>query len=167
MVKPIEIIYTIEGEVKGETATTSIKLAATELAAKISGFAVAFATLLNNIIFGKILSAVYVIDIDISAVTSNTFTPAADVEEIAALQFRAGQYLTDVNVPGLSELDVLADTHLVDQASTSIAALISMLEDGIAVTGGTVTFCDEGEEDIDTLVYAKEEKRNSGKRRKS
>lgn len=167
MVKPIEIVYTIVGEVPSETATTSIKLAATEVLAKIQGFAVAFATLLNNITLGKILSAVFVIDVDISALTGNLELPASDVEEIAALQFQAGSYFTDVSVPGLSELDVLADTHEIDQAETDWANFLDAMINGVPVTGGTMLFTDNGEELITGLVYAREEKRNSGRRRKS
>lgn len=162
----VSLVYTIEDAAKGKS-TTQIFLDQADTLARLLGFGSAFATLLNNAIMGKILDAYLVFDVDVSGLSNNTLSDASDVEEIAAFEFatETGDRVK-CNVPALQEAKVLAETHELDTADTDVAALIAMFEDGLAVTGGTIEPCDIGEVDIVDTFFAREQFRNSGKRRK-
>ncbi|HEY9658563.1 MAG TPA: hypothetical protein V6C65_08945 [Allocoleopsis sp.] len=165
---PVNLIYTIEGDTQGEKSTTSLSLFDGNLLDSLQKFAVAFATILNSAIMGKILDAFLVFDVDISGLTGNTLSDASDVEEVAAFEFgTAENNRIKLNIPGLQEAKVIADTHELDTADTDVAAIIAMMEDGLAVTGGTIEPCDIGEDDIVDTFFAREQFRNSGSRRKA
>lgn len=162
---PIEIVYTIEDRRK-RTATTSVKLGSGETKTRVGLFAVAFADVIDNLINGIIRSAVAFLNVDISGLTSNTATSDSDVEEIAAASFKTGiNTKVDVNIPAVLETLVDNDTGNLNLAAGAVAAFVTMMEDGIAVTGGTIIPCDIGEEDGLQLVYFRERSRNSGTRK--
>jgi len=164
---PVNLVYTIEGDKDGEYSTTSLTLWDGNLIASLQGFAVAFATLLNNTIMGKILSAFLVFEVDISGLTGNTVSDAADVEEIGAFEFATTEgNRVKLNIPALQEALVVANTHDLDTAETEISAVITMMEDGLAVTGGTIEPCDIGMDDIVDTYFSREQFRNSGRRRR-
>lgn len=161
-----DIIYTVVGNNPKKKATTSVHLVDSLTLALVQGFAAALATILNNVIIGKILSAVANWGVDISGLTGNTVVGTSDVEEIASFEF----YTTEMNpvrmnIPGLLEAVVLPLTNELDPEDIRVQAVISMFEDGIAVTGGTVTPCDAGEDLIAMLSYAREGSKNSGSSR--
>ncbi len=165
---PVNLIYTIEGDTQGEKSTTSLTLWDGNLLDSLQKFGVAFATILNNAIMGKILDAFLVFDVDISGLTGNTLSDASDVEEIGAFEFgTAENNRIKLNLPGLQEAKVIADTHELDTADSDIAAIIAMMEDGLSVTGGTIEPCDIGGDDIVDTFFAREQFRNSGSRRKA
>jgi hypothetical protein len=70
-----------------------------------------------------------------------------------------------VNVPGIAESNVLAGSDDLDIIDLTVAAFITAMETGIAVTGGTISPCDVNEDTIIDTVYAREQFRASGKRR--
>jgi hypothetical protein len=162
---PIEIVFTVEDRRK-KTATTSIKLAEVESKARVNLFAVAWANVVDNIITGVIRSAVAILGVNISALTSNIATNDSDVEEIASAQFRsdAGTKV-EINIPAVLETLVNNDTGDLEPSAPQVAAFLAMMEDGIAVTGGTIIPCDIGEEGNLVNVYFRERSRNSGTRK--
>ena len=165
MAKPIEIIYTIEDRRK-RTATTSVKVGSGETKGRVTLFAVAFADAIDNLMNGIIRSAVALLSVDISGLTSNTATNDSDVEEIAAASFTSGVGTkVDVNIPAVLETLVNNDTGNLDDTSAAYQAFRTMMETGIAVTGGTIVPCDIGEETGLELDYFRERSRNSGKRK--
>lgn len=164
----VTLVYEIVGNKPAETSTTSVHLFDGSLLESLTGFAVAFATILNNVITGKILSAALVFDIDISGVSGNVAEVYSDVEEVAGFFFETESQGNPVylGIPSLIETVVLDETHDLDQVATNVAAVIAMMEDGIAVTGGTIRPSDIGEDLIDEVVYAREQAKNSGARKK-
>jgi len=125
----------------------------------------ALAALIDPLVGGIISLASFVTGVDISALTSNTATATSDVEEVGAFKFSsAAGFPVVVNIPGLDELQVAAGSDELDQAHPDIAAFITMMTSGIAVTGGTIIPCDIAESDIVTLDYARENFRASGRR---
>ncbi len=164
----VKLVYEIVGNKPNETATTSVRLVDGSLLENLKLFAVAFATILNNFIGGKILSAALLFDVDISGVLANTAEVYSDVEEIAGFGFTTPEGTkTVLNIPSLIETVVVDESHELNQVATNVAAVIAMMEDGIAVTGGTIIPTDIGELDGLTLDYAREQAKASGKRRKS
>lgn len=166
MARPTEIIYEIEGAKLGEKSTTSVKLENTVTLSQTTTFAAAYATAINNLIGGVIRRATAFYLANITGLTANSIIASSDVEEIAAFQFRTSAGRTvDFNLPCMDESYVEAGSHELDQADSEVAAIITMFEDGIAVTGGTIQPCDIGEESIVSTVYARERFRSSGSRR--
>lgn len=165
---PVKLIYSIEGDTQGEYSSTSVTLWDGNLLASLQGFGVAFATLLNATIMGKILDAHLVFEVDISGLTGNTLSDASDVEEVAAFEFATAENnRVKLNIPGLQEALVVSDTHELDTTDAGIAAVITMMEDGLAVTGGTIEPCDIGGDDLVDTFFSREQFRNSGARRKA
>ena len=161
-----ELIFEVE-DASGDKATTSVKVISTTTVTLMEGFASGFATALNNIIAGKILSAAASLGVDISALTGNGVGDLADVEHIGKFEFLSLLgFRTKLNIPALSEITLGATTSdSLDQAQVSIAALIAAMEDGVSVTGALIQPCDIGESDLVSVVFAREAFRNSGARR--
>jgi len=125
----------------------------------------ALAQLVDPLVGGIIALASFVTGVDISALTSNSATATSDVEEIGSFKFTSSAgFPVIVNVPGINELYVAAGSDEMNQAEPDIAAFITMMTSGIAVTGGTIIPCDVAEFDLVTLDYARENFRASGRR---
>lgn len=163
---PIEIITTIEDR-SGDKATTSVYVLDASTVANLNTFAPAWATALNNFIFGKILSMIALILPTITGLTNNTLLDSSDVEHKGKFVFRAQNGIKlECNIPALDEAVVSAySSDTLDQTNTEVAAFIAAMETGITVTGGTISPCDIGESSIASVVFAREAFTNSGKRR--
>lgn len=161
----IEIIYTIVDS-SGEPATTSVKVADETTIAGLNGFAVGWANALNDIIRGAIRNAIAHLLVNITGLTSNTIISSSDVEHLGKFQFlTAAGRRVEVNVPCIAEFTV--DTDVADEMDTAqadVAAFLSMMEDGISVSGALIQPCDIGGEDIVSTAFAREGARNSGRR---
>lgn len=164
MSSAVQIIYTVQDD-DGDTSTTTIHTPTGFTLAQWGEFGSAMATLLDAILAGKIINADICFGVDISGLTSNTALSTSDREEIGAFQFRTLQgYKVNVNIPGLDELVVASGSDDLDQADPDVAAFITAMESGVAVTGGTVSPCDIAEDDIVSTVFARERFRSSGSR---
>lgn len=164
---PIEVITTIEDR-SGDKATTSVWVLDASTLANLNTFAPAWATAINNIIYGKILSIVARIIPTIVGLSNNTLLETADVEHKGKFVFRTNvtQTKVEVNIPCLDEAAVSAyGSDELDQTNPEVAAFIAAMETGIAVTGGTISPCDVGEISISEIYYAREAFANSGRRR--
>lgn len=161
----IKLVFEVE-DATGDKSSTSVNLVSTSTVALITGFAVGFATALNNLIAGVIRSAAAVVGVDISALTGNLVGANSDVEHIGKFEFLSEDgFRMKVNVPALSEVTLGATTSdSLNQAQADIAAFIAAMEDGINVTGALIVPCDVGESDITNVVFAREAFRNSGAR---
>lgn len=162
---PIDVIYTLEDR-KGKQATTSVKLADATTETNVTTFGVGFGLLADAIVNGVIRAITAVYQVDISSIGNNTPSASSDVEEIGAFEFvTANGNRVKLNIPGINENLVVNETGNLDLTETAIANIITMMEDGIAVTGGTVSPCDIGEDDIVGTLFARERSRNSGARK--
>jgi len=163
---PIEIITTIQDR-SGDQATTSVKVLDSSTKAQLIAFAPLWATALNDLIFGKIVSmAAWILGSTIG-ITNNGGALNSDVEHIGKFQFRTvSNVRVSVNIPALDEDVVSAyDSDELDQSSTEVAAFIGAMETGITTAGGNISPCDIGEVSIIDVVLAREAFKNSGKRR--
>lgn len=162
----IEIVYTIEDR-SGTKGTSSVRIADDPTIAGLKGFAESWATMINNLTLGKVLSAVAHLLANITGLTSNTIAPSSDVEHLGKFQFiTASGIRMNVNIPALAEAAVGADTaDELNQAQADVAAFLAAMEDGILVGAATIQPCDIGEEDIVGTVFSREGARNSGARR--
>lgn len=167
MPTPIEITFTIVDR-RSREATTSVKLGSSEVKSRVQLFAVAWANAIDNLIGGVIRNAIATLYPDISAITSNTATNDSDVEEILSCYFASSPQLrTEFNVPAILETLIINETGYADEAAPAIQALLTMMEDGIAVTGGNILPCDVGGVGPIENIYLRERSRNSGTRKKS
>jgi len=163
---PIEVVTTIEDR-SGDKATTSVHVLDASTIANLATFAPAWATALNLVIFGKIISMAAILRPSMGSLSNNTATSESDVEHVGKFVFRAQNGVrVECNIPALDEDAVAAyGSDELDQSDTNIAAFIAAMETGISVTGGTISPCDNGESSIALTVFAREAFKNSGKRR--
>lgn len=59
-------------------------------------------------------------------------------------------------IPGVLETQIISGSGDADQADVDVAAAISLFEDGVAVTGGTLTFTNDRQHDITAIQTATE-----------
>lgn len=125
----------------------------------------ALAVLLDSVT-GAIITAIKnIIGVDVSALTDNLVGVLSDVEEVGEFIGLTGQNRKVlINIPGINSTFSVAGSDDLDVTDPDIAAFISMMEDGIAVSGGTVIPCDIAENDVVSVVTARERVRNSGAR---
>lgn len=161
----LKLVYEVE-DASGDKSSTSVNLISSTTIALATGFAVGFATALNNLIAGVIRSCAAVVGVDISGLTGNGVGVNSDVEHVGKFEFLSlAGFRVKVNVPALSEALLGATvSDSLDQAQVNIAAFIAAMEDGISVTGALITPSDVGESDVTNVVFAREAFRNSGRR---
>lgn len=165
MAAPV-IIFTIRDN-KGKTSTTEVKIPTGIDIDNMIEFAQDLAGLLDAITNGQIISVGIGISVDLSALGLTAAAGStADVEEKGQFQFQTvGGYYTTVNVPAISDTDVVDGSDVLDQTDADIAAFIAAMTAGLTLTdASTVQPTDSREDDITTLVYARERFRASGKR---
>lgn len=161
----VAVTYTFTDD-SGESATTDIHVPNVFSISQYTEFARAMANLLDNVVSGRVSSCELTFFSDISGLTGNNAQSGSDVEEIGAFQFRTAEGRpVNVNIPGINESMVEANSDDLDQLDADIAAFTGAMLNGVAVAAGTAIPCDVDEADLTTLVYAREQFRASGKRR--
>lgn len=164
MALAFEIIIEYEDE-DGDRATHAVEIPTTFTIAQYTEFAQALVQLKDAVSLCRISNCSLGVSADLSGLSNNLLDESADVEDVGAFQFLSAEnFPVNVNIPGLSEVVVAAGSDDIDQAHVNVAPFITAMEDGIAVTGGTIIPCDIGEEDIISLVFARENFRPSGRR---
>lgn len=157
---PFEIIYTVY-DAKNKSATTSVKVPTTFALADYIEFGQSMASLLGAIAAGNVRSADFCLPIDISGFTNNTVSPLSDVEEIGAFEFVTAEgNRVKLNIPGCPDGTTILDSDALDETDPQVAAIITMMEDGL---GGT-TPCDIGGDDVVDTLFARERSRSTGRR---
>lgn len=166
MAVAFELIYEVEDD-SGDVATTTVKVPTGFSLTQYGEFGAALATALDAILAGKVIGADICTNVDVSAIVGNSATQDSDVEEVGSFQFATSEgRKVNVNLPTFDEVNhVAAGTDDIDQANGNVTNFISAMENGLATTGGTIAPCDVGEDDIDTVVFAREKFRSSGRRR--
>jgi len=156
-----EVVYEFV-DASGDRAESAVKIPTTFSLPQYTEFARAMATLVNNIVGGIVSRAGLRVAIDVSGLTGNVVDSSSDVEDVGAFQFTtaAGRPVR-VNIPGINESKVLAGSDDLDVVDADIAAFVTAMESGIAVTAGTIPPTDVAEDDIDTLVFARERFRST------
>jgi hypothetical protein len=160
-----EVIYSIEDD-SGDVSTTSIKLLPGNTLVQYNAFAVGMATLIDALVDGKTFGADLAVSVDLSGLSTNLLVGAADVEEVGAFQFTTTENrIVNLNVPGIVENLTLAGSDDLDVTHASVGGIITAMETGIAVTGGTIAPCGKGEDSITIVKSARERFRSSGSRK--
>jgi hypothetical protein len=163
---PIELIATVEDK-SGDKGTTSIFVPTSTTLTQLNAFSPLWATALNDMIYGVIRSIQALYSASVAAITDNAGSLTADVEHVGKFQFRtvSGDFV-NISVPCLDEGTIGGfSSDELDQTEAEVAAFIAAMESGIAVTGGTISPCDIGEQSISTVIFAREAFRNSGARK--
>lgn len=161
MAVAFEVVYELTDE-SGGKAETAIKLPTSFTLTQFTEFGRAMALLVNNIVEGIVSGAGLRVAVDISGLTGNILDASADVEDVGAFQYAtADNRPVRLNVPGISETMVIAGSDDLDTAHVNIAALNTAMISGIAVTAATIQPTDIAEEDIETLVFARERFRST------
>lgn len=157
---PFEIVYTVRDS-GNNTSTSSVKIPETFALADYIEFGQDFMVLAGAIMRGQVLSAELCLDVDVSALTSNTVSALSDVQEIGAFEFVTAEgNRVKLNIPGCPDIKTIAGTNTLDPTDPQVATIITMMEDGL--TG--VQPCDIGGDDIVEMLFAREHRRSSGRR---
>lgn len=160
---PNSIVITIS-DADGDVAKTAFYVADASLAA-YNEISPDLADLVDNIIYGKVEGAQLRALADVSALIANTAEDTSDVGDVGQFQFRTvDNRPVRVNVPGLDETKVAVNSDDINQADANVAAFITAMVAGIAVTGGTIQPCNVGEDSILSVEFARERFRNRGAR---
>lgn len=157
MAAAVKIVYSIKDN-KGKISRCEVKVPTGLTLAQYSEFAVDMGTLIDAITNGQIVNVGIAFTVDISS-AGYTAAPGStsDVEEKGQFMFNAGLWKTVVNVPCISDTDVISGSDLLDTTDVDIAAFISGMTAGLTLVDLTVVQpCDERETDISSLEYARE-----------
>jgi len=160
------IIFTFRDR-KGKTATTEFKIPTGITLANMVEFAQDMASLIDPITNCQIINVSIGVRVDTSALgLTGAAGATADVEEKGVFQFTTAlNTYTTVNIPGISDTDVVDGSDELDTSDAEIAAFIAGMTGGLTLTDtSTVQPTDAREEDITAIVFARERFRSSGKR---
>jgi len=162
MAEPIEVVATYQDQANKKSTNTSY-IADGLTIAQIEEGLQGFAQLIDDVTNALINGIDFSISIDGSGLTGNVAGGTSDVEEVAEFISRtaAGREVR-MNIPATNDTASVAGSDDLDQTDTDVAAIVSLLEDGLSVTGGTIIPSDVDENDIIEVVTARERVRNSG-----
>lgn len=163
---PFIIVFTLRDAANND-ATTEVKIPDSFTLSDYTEFGAGMATAINDFVRGRIMKAELCLPIDVSGFTGNTISILSDVEEIGAFEFVTAQgNRVKLNIPGCPDGVTLPNSNTLDEADAQVATIITAMEDGLAVTGGTASPCDIGGDDIVDTLFARENFRSSGTRKK-
>ena len=151
----------------GKRATAGYHVIAALTKAQYEEAGQALALLLDAFTNGIVESASMTIPVDLSALTGNVAEENSDVEEGAELGMVTvdGQPVSMI-IPSPKQAYFIEGSDDLDTSDPILAAVISMLENGLAVTGGTIQPTDVAEVDLTQVTRARKITRPSGTRRK-
>jgi hypothetical protein len=151
------LTYTIQ-DAKGANSVSKINFPDSVDIAILKMFASSTATMINNLIKGKIIDAGIGIQVDLSGATIRA-TPDAnsDVEEGARFNWRtAVGALTNFRLPTFDEAFFVDGTKLVDTADPAVDAFVQRILQGQTQGLINVSPTDDRGSDIDELAAARE-----------
>jgi hypothetical protein len=166
MAHAIQVIYTIKDN-KGKLATCTVKVPTGLTVEDYVEFAQEMGTLVVNMTTGQIVNVGVAITVDILPGWPTEPGLTSDVEEKGSMQYMAaGNWRTGVKLPTLSELLVTDGSDNLDLADAAVLAFNNAMIDGINLPVGLVLVAptDARENQIESLVFAREVFRASGKR---
>lgn len=146
-------------DAKGKTSFTKVRVPTGFTISQYIEAAQAIAQLIANISNCQMTRASFCVGLDLSGATIK-LNPSglSDVFQKAYFQFFAlgNAFRTKLKLPAFSEVKVVAGSDAVDTADPDVAAFVSAMENGIVVTGGTISPSDSRVNDISTIDYARE-----------
>lgn len=157
------ILYSIADE-ENKQSTMQVNVPQTTSFADVTIFASEMAKLIDPLISGYITRIGVAFSVSIPAGLASVASSISDVEEGAKFQWRTalGNF-TSFRIPTFLDSLISPGSNAVDTGEANVAALIAATQGGIDLTAatppgsGTIAPCDQREEDITTLVTAKEQ----------
>lgn len=144
---------------KGKSSVTKIKVPSTFAIADYLEFGEDIGQLLANITNSRITGISVGFGMDLSAIASLK-SVASGVCSVGVKMFglfnTAASTLAKWILPGPLETQVVAGSDDFDQSDAEVAAVITAMEDGIIVTGGTMQFTDGRGNDVTSVSQLKE-----------
>lgn len=144
---------------KGKTSFTKIRVPTTLSIGQVTQFAVAIAQLISNISQCQITNVSTTFAIDLSSLTLKAgATALADIAQKGYFAFSSTitGFFKRLRIPTFDETKVNAGSDTIDTVDADVAAFVAAMEDGIAVTGGTIQPCTERMQELSALSEARE-----------
>lgn len=146
-------------DAKAKTSFTKVRVPLGFSLADYTQAAFGIAQSIANIIDTRITGISVCLGIDLSSATIKA-TPSvlSDIAQKAIVGFgtAVAGFRTKMKIPAIAESKIILGSDSVDQADAAWAAFLTVMEDGLVVTGGTVTPTDQRENDITATEYARE-----------
>lgn len=153
----VTVNFTLQDD-KGKTSRTSVRVPSTFSIADYKEFAQAFAQLIANVSTARITGASISLGVDLSS--AGLKTVAAAVSNVATkmqgLWNTTSGIIAKWRVPSPHDTQVTAGSDDFDQADVSVAPVITAMEDGIAVTDGTMRFTNGRGDDVTSVSSLKQ-----------
>jgi hypothetical protein len=144
---------------KGKTSFTVINVPTGFSIAQFTEFAQGAAQLITNISQATVTRVSVTFKVSLAGLGLRGIpSTIGSVAKKIFLRFQTGVtgFFAQTLIPSPDENNVVAGSDGFNQAAAGVAALISMYEDGIAVTGGTMQFTNNREMDVSTVIDARE-----------
>lgn len=151
---------------KGQTGVFTVRVGEDEIPGDVIAFAIEFAGMVEAMINGVIDHILF--SFRVPYVGANEPGLTSDVEEIL---YMVSKDTTGISskyaIPTINELFVLPGTSEIDRSAPEVAALITALENGVDIGGGTIVAPTSARgNDIVEVVEAIEKFRSKRKKRK-
>jgi len=146
-------------DAKGKTSFTKVRVPNGFSIVAYGEFAAAMAQLITDLTQSRLTSASFSVAVDLSSATIKaTAGVLSDIAQKAMFGFSTAVagFRTKFKLPALNETKVTAGSDAINQSDVDVAALITAMENGIVVTGGTISPTDQRGNDITSTDYAKE-----------
>lgn len=151
------LVYSIQ-DAKGKTSNMKINFPVNVDIGQLQSLAVDTATMVNNIIKGKIIDAGIGLAVDLSGATIRSAPDVnSDVEEGARFLWRSAvNAITGFRIPTFDEAKLLDGTKQVDLADTDVDAFVDRIIAGKTTGVVNASPSDDRGEDIEALESARE-----------
>lgn len=135
---------------KNKSSSTKVKVPTTLSLAQITEFAGDFGQLMADFSSCRVTGVTPCIGLDLSSATLRAIAAStSDIAEKAwILASTAVGTFTKMKLPTASDSYVIDGTDQVDQTDPDAAALVTIFEDGIVTTGGTIAPVDLRDNDV-------------------
>lgn len=143
----------------GRTSFTKVRVPTGFSLPQYTEFAQAFGQLLIGVSVGQITRASFCVGLDLSTSTIKAAaTLFADIAQKAMFGFSTvvAGLRTKLKIPAFDENLINAGSDDVDIIAPAVANFLAAMEDGIVVTGGTISPCDSRENDVNNTDFGRE-----------
>lgn len=144
---------------KSKPSFTKVRIPTGFSITAMTEFAQGMAQLIANISDGRLTRASICVGLSLATATLKA-TPDSDADIAEKGFFGFGTALagfrTKMKLPAWNEIYTIAGSDAINQADPNVAAFLAAMEDGLAVTGGTIAPTDIRENDVTTTDYGRE-----------
>jgi hypothetical protein len=144
---------------KGKTSFTKVRVPNGFSIAQYTEFAQAMGQLFANLSSARVTGASFCVGLDLSGSTIKAVASGiSDIAQKALIGFSTivAGFRTKLKLPAFSETKVISGSDDIDQSDVDVAAFLTAMENGIVVTGGTVSPTDIRENDVVSTDYSRE-----------